>query len=151
MSTLLERLSAPPAQHLHILQPTPYTTKYTVSTRSAPQTLAAKVLQYVGIAIRVVLGTSAIFLLWAKWATCSEYGRPLSRKFGSSIHFFAESTGGLALLGSLCRIEWVYLLPSAAIILSLVVRRGYTGTYPFPALPYFPAIPNTHSQKSPSL
>ncbi|OAL45586.1 hypothetical protein IQ07DRAFT_661668 [Pyrenochaeta sp. DS3sAY3a] len=41
MLALLQRLTSPPTQTLRILQPTPSTVQYTVSTRSIPQTIPA--------------------------------------------------------------------------------------------------------------
>ncbi|KAJ5064944.1 GPI-GlcNAc transferase complex, PIG-H component-domain-containing protein [Bipolaris maydis] len=51
MSSFLHSLASPPAQTLHVLQPTPTTITYTVSTRSVSKTLPAHVGYYAGILV----------------------------------------------------------------------------------------------------
>ncbi|KAH8723400.1 GPI-GlcNAc transferase complex, PIG-H component-domain-containing protein [Phaeosphaeriaceae sp. PMI808] len=117
MRDLLQRLSAPPMQILRILQPTPFTVSYTVSTRAAPRTIFAKATSYVGVLIRITVGLLAVFVLWAKY-----------RAGGRTQYYLAVLLGSQwahqLLIAETC--QWKYVAPSALTVLFLVLRRNYT-------------------------
>ncbi len=121
MATLIDRLNSPPAQVLHVLQPTSSTITYTVSTRSVPKTLPALAGYYAGILTRFLLGIASLLLLWLKWrVTQAQSSGLLLSALG---HDAAER---LVKLVEVC--QGRYLIPSAFFILFLVFRRNYTGT-----------------------
>lgn len=126
MCSLLGRLTSPPAQTLRVLQPTPSTITYTVSTRSVPTTLPAHAAYYVGILFRILLGVASVLLLWIKWRTSNEV--PMS-----CLRDALGSEGG-QLGGIIEALQWRYLIPSTLVITFLVLKRNYTGTLsmPFP-------------------
>ncbi|KAF2997339.1 hypothetical protein E8E13_003295 [Curvularia kusanoi] len=116
---LLARLTAPPTQTLRILSPTPSTVSFTVSTRPVPATLAAKLRYYVGLLTRLLLGASAIFVLWLKWRV----------SYGLSMNILLYALGGpqtTALLQGIGRTSWPYVGGAAFVVLFAVLRRGYT-------------------------
>ncbi|KAL6707280.1 hypothetical protein ACN47E_004268 [Coniothyrium glycines] len=125
MSLLLQRLTSPPAQKLQTLQPTSSTVRYTVSTRSIPETLPAIIAHYASITLRIIFGIATILLVWAKWAADPAYGYRLGFMHKPWIHLLMADTKEAALLSFLYSCKWAYLLPAATIVLYLVVRRGY--------------------------
>lgn len=142
MSSLLHRLTSPPAQTLRVLQPTPSTITYTVSTRSVPTTLPAHAAYYVGIVFRVAVGVSSVLLLWMKWKTAN----------GATMLFLQDTLGSEG--GHLVRIievfQWRYLVPSTLATIVLVLRRNYTGRLSmiFPFL-YLRRVANYISRRIP--
>jgi phosphatidylinositol glycan class H protein len=121
MVTLIDSLNSPPAQVLHVLQPTSSTITYTVSTRSVPKTLPALAGYYAGILMRFLLGVTSALLLWLKWRVTQAQTSGLL--LGALGHDAAER---LVNLVEVCQRR--YLIPSAFFILFLVFRRNYTGT-----------------------
>jgi phosphatidylinositol glycan class H protein len=124
MRDLLERLASPPAQTLHVLQPTPYTATYTVSTRSLPRTISSKAASYVGVLLRLLIGLWTAIALWF----VSRYEAERSDLFLNSILGHVKTKQLLALVD---RSQWLYTAPCAFVILLLVFRRNYTGKYRF--------------------
>lgn len=121
MSNLLARLTSPPTQTLHVLQPTSSTITYTVSTRSVPRTLPAFIAYYVGILIRISLGIASALLLWVKWHVTNDLSTVLLQEALGS-----EGEGQVVKMVEAC--QWRYLIPSTLVVLFLVFRRNYTGT-----------------------
>jgi hypothetical protein len=144
MLPLLQRLTSPPKQTLTVVQPTPSTVCFTVSTRSVPRTLSAQLRHHVGHVLRVVIGILALVVVFLKWETTAARPWLVNADAGGSDEWVVY-----ALLREL---SWRYILPSVAIILYLVLRRGYTGTPTSDHLTYFIFHPNAHifQQKNPS-
>jgi len=120
MSSLVHRLSSPPSQTLHILQPTSSTITYTVSTRPVPKTLAARAGYYAGILVRVLLGLASVLALWVKWWVWNR----------QSLGYLVEilgSEGEGHVVKMLEGWQWRYLIPGAWLVVFLVFRRTYTG------------------------
>lgn len=113
----LERLSGPPAQVLHTLQPTSATVCYTVSTRSAATTPAARLRWYGAIALRLLVGLSVGVALWIRWRAA--LGKRL-----------VCEEALCALVESIELLPWRYLAPAALLVLYLALRRGYKGVFP---------------------
>jgi phosphatidylinositol glycan class H protein len=122
MRDLLERLASPPAQTLHVLQPTPYTATYTVSTRSLPRTISSKIASYVGVLVRLLIGLWTAIALWA----VSRYEAERADLLLNSILGHVKTEQLLALVDSS---QWIHTAPCAFVILLLVLQRNYTGTY----------------------
>jgi phosphatidylinositol glycan class H protein len=120
MLALIDRLNSPPAQTLHVLQPTSSAITYTVSTRRVPKTLPALVGYYAGILTRVLLGITSVLLLWMKLRVTQAQSLDLS--LGLLGHDFEKQ---LVKLAESC--QWRYLVPSTLLLLFLVFRRNYTG------------------------
>lgn len=123
MLSLIDRLNSPPAQTFQVLQPTSSTITYTVSTRSVPKTLPALVGYYAGILLRILLGIASVLSLWLKFRVTYEaqYDPALTLPkmgYGVEAHFVR--------LAEAC--QWRYLVPSACLMLFLVLRRNYTGS-----------------------
>ncbi|ORY08347.1 GPI-GlcNAc transferase complex, PIG-H component-domain-containing protein [Clohesyomyces aquaticus] len=119
MSSVLQRITSPPSQALTTLQPTPSTISFTVSTRPVPKTLPALFFYYLSILTRLLAGTIAIVGVWTKWRL--ESGKPTD--------ILAICLGGVAeawLIKLAHSLPWRYLVPSAAVVILAVVRRGYT-------------------------
>lgn len=121
MITVLKRLSSPPPQTLQSLQPTLSTVLYTVSTRPVSRSLPAILAFYIGIAVRTILGASALVLLWTKW-------RVSSAKSTMLLSWVFGSVGEQSLVQFVETLPWRYLAPSALLVLWLVLQRGYKGT-----------------------
>lgn len=119
---LLARLMAPPTQTLRTLQPTPSTVSFTVSTRPVPATVAAKLSYYVGLLTRLMLGACVLLLLWTKWRI--SYGQSTD-----TLLFLLGGPQTAALLKGVGGLWWGYVGPGAIMVLYLVLRRGYTGTF----------------------
>lgn len=116
----MQRLSAPPVKRLRVVQPTPYTVSYTVSTRPLPRTLPAYIASFVGLLLRIVVGISTVLLLWLRSRVESERTEIiLLRVLG---HLRANQ-----LLALVDKCEWMYLASCALFIFVLVFRRNYTG------------------------
>lgn len=110
-----------PSQKLRILQPTPSTVQYTVSTRPTPDTVSAKVTHCSSLVLRVTLGLGAALLLWAKWRTSYEQQSIL-------LQWTLGAVWEERLLALAQRCPWRYLSPTALALLFLVFKRNYTGT-----------------------
>lgn len=123
MRAFLEDITAPPAQTLRTLQPTPSTVSYTVSTRPAQKKVIASLAHYAGLLFRVAVGLATVLFLWVKWSVTFE-------KSTSTLGWVLGDryVAQLLQLGAVC--QWRYLGPAAAFILFLVFRRNYTGTVP---------------------
>lgn len=121
MRASLQRLTAPPAQTLRTLQPTPSTASYIVSTRPKSKTIPTKIAIYVGLVIRIIVGLATALLIWTK-----------CRVETASTEYILLCTLGhlrtqqLLIIADTC--QWRYLAPSALVIFVLVFRRNYTGT-----------------------
>jgi phosphatidylinositol glycan class H protein len=140
MPTFLQRLTAPPAQSLNTRQPSPYTVLYTVSTRPLPNTVFASIASYVGLLLRIVLGSSAALLLWL-----ASHTQPMRTE-----HILLGMLGRLRtqqLLGFANSCQWMYLAPCVLGIFVLVFRRNYTGTLG-PIVSMMWAIPDTRIEES---
>jgi phosphatidylinositol glycan class H protein len=122
MRDLLERLASPPAQILYVSQPTPYTATYTVSTRPLPRTISSKIASYVGVLVRLLIGLWIAISLWV----FSRYGTEKTDRWLNRILGHVKTEQLLALVD---RSHWLYTAPCAFVILLLVFRRNYTGTY----------------------
>jgi phosphatidylinositol glycan class H protein len=123
MRDLLQRLTAPSAQHLRVLQPTGATVSYTVSTRTLPKTLTARLAHYIGIILRTVTGLSAAILLLLKWRL-TEYEKMLS-----VLMRLLDPIKDMQLLQLVETWQWTYLVPSVLVVMFLALRRGYTGSF----------------------
>ncbi len=132
MSALLQRLTSPPKQTLWTLQPTPSTIKYTVSTRPVPKTLVARAGRYVGIVLRVVIALCVLVFLWTKWQITFEKQAIVSLQRWISRN--SNTTMANEFLKLAKTSPWHYIAPAAIVVLFLVFRRGYTGTYLLPSL-----------------
>lgn len=141
MRKLLEELTAPPAQILRTLQPTPYTVSYTVSTRAIPGTVLARLAQHVDTVLRILVGLATVLFLWVKW--CTTYNKSLYPYSTVPVAVILRDWH-LDTVISAC--QWLYLLPSTLMILYLVLRRNYTGRYP--ALSTFLTISNNTTEES---
>lgn len=119
---LLARLTAPPTQTLHTLRPTPSTISLTVSTRPVRTTLAAKLVHYVAVLTRVLLGVSTLFVVWTKYQLSAGQTADISLWLlgGPTTTRFLRALG---LAG------WTYVVPGSLLVLFLVLRRGYTGLF----------------------
>jgi phosphatidylinositol glycan class H protein len=118
----LQRLSAPPTQILQTLQPTPFTVSYTVSTRPVPKTVFAQVTSYASLLTRIIVGLSTTLLIW----TVSNFQTEATEYFLLST-LGRLRTDQLLVLAGTC--EWKYVVPGALVILFLVFRRSYAGTF----------------------
>jgi phosphatidylinositol glycan class H protein len=123
MRDLLQRLTAPPAQHLRVLQPTCATVSYTVSTRTLPKTLPVRLAHYIGIILRTVTGLSAAILLLLKWRLTE------SEKVPNVLMRLLDPIKDWPLLHVVESWQWTYLVPSAFVIMFLALRRDYTGSF----------------------
>ncbi len=132
MSALLQRLTSPPKQTLWTLQPTPSTIKYTVSTRPMPKTLVARVGRYVGILIRALTALCVLAFLWTKWQITFE--KPAIVSLQRWVSRNSNTTMANEFLKLAETSPWHYIAPAAIVVLFLVFRRGYTGTFPPPSL-----------------
>ncbi|RMZ73765.1 GPI- c transferase complex [Pyrenophora seminiperda CCB06] len=128
MSSLIHNLNSPASQTLHILEPTPSTITYTVSTRRVPKTLAARVGYHVGILARVALGLASVLLLWAKWLVWSKQQQPQQQSLGYLFQILGSSSeeGQGQMVRLLESWQWRYLVPGAWLVVFLVFRRTYT-------------------------
>lgn len=122
MRDQLERWSAPPKQILRVLQPTPHTASYTVSTRPVPRTVPARIASYVGIMLRAIVGLSTVLLLWLASGIKREQTENIL------LHVLDRFRLG-QLLALVEKCQWLYLAPCALVLLVVVFRRNYTGTY----------------------
>ncbi|KAH7412306.1 GPI-GlcNAc transferase complex, PIG-H component-domain-containing protein [Phaeosphaeria sp. MPI-PUGE-AT-0046c] len=119
MRDLLQRLSAPPKQTLRILQPTPYTVSYTVSTRPVPRTVLARVTSFIGFLLRVTAGLSTTLLLWLSSGIRHEQTEHVLLHVLSQHHLDQ-------LYAIVTKCQWMYLGPCALVIFIIVFRRNYT-------------------------
>jgi phosphatidylinositol glycan class H protein len=120
MQEILQRLTAPPAQILRTVQPTPLAVSYTISTRPRPNTVLAKVASYVGALVRVLVALSTALMLWVLGGFYSE----------RTEHVLMHSLGHLKtaqLLELANKCQWVYAAPCAVLIFILLFRRNYVG------------------------
>ncbi|KAF2427288.1 hypothetical protein EJ08DRAFT_671737 [Tothia fuscella] len=111
----------PPPSALRITRPTPTTISFTVSTRAPLETISARVLHYLSLALRVVIASAILFLLWTKW----ELLYPSVEGGGVPKWLVSSWPGKIATLmakGVMTR----YLVPLAGGVLWLCARRGYT-------------------------
>jgi phosphatidylinositol glycan class H protein len=120
MQEILQRLTAPPAQILRTIQPTPFTASYTVSTRPIPRTVLSKIASHVSVLIRVVIGLLTAFVLWILSGVYNERTEHVLLYILG--HIMTEQLLDLSIW---C--QWVYTAPCALIVLTLVFRRNYTG------------------------
>ena len=120
MIAVLKRFSSPPPQILHSLQPTPSTVSYTVSTRRVSTTLPAILAFHIGIAARILVGASALVLLWTKWLVSSARSTVI-------ILWICGRAGEDALVELVESLPWRYLAPSTLLLIWFVLQRGYKG------------------------
>ncbi|KAH7093571.1 GPI-GlcNAc transferase complex, PIG-H component-domain-containing protein [Paraphoma chrysanthemicola] len=120
MRALLQRLTAPPAQHLRVLEPTPSTICFTVSTRELPATLPARLAQYIGVFLRTFAVLSATFVLLLKWRLT------LPEKIPRLLARLLDPLNDWELLHAVEIWPWQYILPSACLVIYLALRRPYT-------------------------
>lgn len=121
MLHLLQKLASPPFQSLIVTQPTLSSVYYTVSTRPPPKTVTGYGRHYARLILRVVIGVLALLALLIKWDMSN--GRQwISDSTGDSVD------GTRMLAHSLQEWPWRYVLPAVAVMLWLVLRRGYSGT-----------------------
>jgi hypothetical protein len=138
MRDQLERWSAPPKQLLRVLQPTAYTASYTVSTRPVPRTVPAQIASYIGILSRTIVGLATALLLWL--------ASGIKREQTEDILLHVLDRFRLdQVLTLVAKCQWLYLAPCALIVLVVVFRRNYTGTYTSAAQK---DLYLTHAQKS---
>ncbi|KAF2873548.1 GPI-GlcNAc transferase complex, PIG-H component-domain-containing protein [Massariosphaeria phaeospora] len=119
MLSLLQPFTSPPSHTLRTFQPTPSTISYTVSTRPVPKTLPALLALYISVLVRIVVGALVAGTLWVKWHVSS--GRAtewLGELFGS--------TSEAWLVRATEMLPWRYLAPGSAVLLYMVLKRGYT-------------------------
>jgi phosphatidylinositol glycan class H protein len=121
MRALLQRLSAPPAQTLQTVKPTPFTVSYTVSTRPVPRTVAAKIAGYGGLLVRILAGLStALFVGIAARIAPGQITLDL-------LYYVLGHQGTWQVLGYADTCPWKYMVPCAFVVFFLVFRRNYTG------------------------
>ncbi|PSN72241.1 hypothetical protein BS50DRAFT_544675 [Corynespora cassiicola Philippines] len=116
---MLAHFMSPPTQTLRILQPTPSTVSFTVSTRAIPKTLPAVLASCLSILTRICLGIFVLLLLWARW-------RITSSNSPGALAWAIGNAGEAWLVPLLRYIQWRYLAPCALVALWLVFKRGYT-------------------------
>ncbi|KAF2110842.1 GPI-GlcNAc transferase complex, PIG-H component-domain-containing protein [Lophiotrema nucula] len=109
---------APPKQSLTVLQPTPSTVSFTVSTRPVPKTLPALFSFYLSVLVKILLGTLALTALWTKWrVNTAKSTWPLEIILGDTFEEWVQK--------AVESIQWMYLAPAALAILYKVIQRGY--------------------------
>ncbi|KAH4257163.1 phosphatidylinositol N-acetylglucosaminyltransferase [Parastagonospora nodorum] len=118
MQDFLRRITAPPAQILRTVQPTPYTVSYTVSTRPVPRKLHARLASYVSVFFRVTVGLATAFVVWIV------SGLDLPRAEIPLLYVLGRLRTE-QLLESASRCQWMYTAPCALVIFALVFRRNY--------------------------
>lgn len=99
--------------HLTTLRPSPSTVSYTVSSASPRQTLPSRLLHYLGLLFRMLLGFATLLALSAKGfdtSSAPSFFRPL-----------------VPLSEYLAEYPWVQIAPLALTSLFLVFRRFHTG------------------------
>ncbi|KAH6621896.1 GPI-GlcNAc transferase complex, PIG-H component-domain-containing protein [Boeremia exigua] len=117
---LLATLTAPAPQTLHTTSPTRATVSFTVTTRPARTTLGAHALHWMNILLRVLLGLTAVGVVWAKWSA-GRYGAAEVFKENGEVGVWAQRVvEGVRGWG------WGYVCAGAGGVLGVVVRRGYT-------------------------
>ncbi|KAH4198072.1 phosphatidylinositol N-acetylglucosaminyltransferase [Parastagonospora nodorum] len=119
MQDFLRRITAPPAQILRTVQPTPYTASYTVSTRPVPRKLHARLASYVSVFFRVIIGLVTAFGVWT--VSGAE-----SVRTENALQSVLGPLKTDQLLESAGRCQWMYTAPCALVIFALVFRRNYT-------------------------
>lgn len=120
---VLARLTAPPTQSLETLAPTPSTVSFTVSTRRARASVAAKLRGCVALLTRVGVGACVLALLWTKWRV----------SYGLSTDVLLWVLGGpraARLMQGVGAVGWGYAAAGAVAVGFGVLRRGYTGVFP---------------------
>jgi hypothetical protein len=120
MRAFLQELTAPPAQTLQTLQPTPTTVSYTISTRPIPRSVTAVLVRYIGILVRLVAGLAVALLLRLKWIATDKMLSSYQKRRLGPIEELPPDSFATAL-------QWRYLAPAALVVLFLVLKRNYTG------------------------
>ena len=120
MSSLPRQLASPPGLRFNVLQPTPSSVRFTVSTRPVPKTLVGVVWRYVSIALRALVGLCTAVLLWTKWRITVE-------KPTTVLQWAVGRAREAALLELVAAWPWLYVAPAALIAFLPVFRKGYTG------------------------
>ena len=113
--------------HLTTHQPSPTTTSHTVSTAHPLNTLPSKLLDYILLTLRVLLGLSTLLFLSIK----SYEDRTidlLAYPFLSARSSNARPLGYYPSLEDyVCQMPWSHLAPLAFAVLLIVLRRFHTG------------------------
>lgn len=120
MREYLQDLTAPPAQTLRTLRPTPTAVSYIVSTRPVPTTIAAQILRYISVLLRVAVLLATLSLLWAKWHIPDERASHIEAWI---VHILKDKQ--LDTFIESC--QWSYLVPCTLVVVFLVFKRNYTG------------------------
>jgi phosphatidylinositol glycan class H protein len=126
---IFARITSPATQSLTTYRPTPSTISFTVSTRPVPRTLPAHLLFYFSILLRIILGVTALALLWAKWRIKSpiEGGDVFKGARAELATWVLGTVAGQAVTRVSTGLQWRWLIPGALGVLWGVCRRGYTG------------------------
>ncbi|OCK87396.1 uncharacterized protein K441DRAFT_691178 [Cenococcum geophilum 1.58] len=125
---IFARITSPATQSLTTYRPTPSTISFTVSTRPVPRTLPAHLLFYFSIIVRIILGVTALTLLWAKWRIIFPIeGGDVSKGARVELATWVLGTvAGQAATRVSTGLQWRWLIPGALGVLWGVCRRGYT-------------------------
>ncbi|OCL05371.1 hypothetical protein AOQ84DRAFT_399608 [Glonium stellatum] len=124
---IFARITSPATQSLTTYRPTPSTISFTVSTRPVPRTLPARLLFYLSILVRIILGILALALLWAKWRITFPIEGDISKGVRAELTTWVlGSSAGQAATRISTRLQWRLLIPGALGVLWGVCRRGYT-------------------------
>jgi len=128
-----------PPTHLTIRRPSPTTVSFTASNAPLRTSLSVRVILYLTILLRVLLGLSVLSITAAKFSNSPHF-------HGIGVHRGTFLTGLVAhFAASIAEtINWRILIPTALGIIYIVFRRGYTGTAfnPF-AFGYYLIIPSS--------
>lgn len=109
---------------LTVKHPTPTTVRYTVSTRSPTRTFAAELTRLCLGALRFTIGLFLLLVLFAKArVTLVESNRSQTWYLDE---LFAKGALGHVATQVAEHLAWRWLIPSSAVILWAIFRRGYT-------------------------
>lgn len=112
--------------HLKTYNPSSTTVQFTVSNAAPRSTIASKIIFYVGIIIRIVIFASVILV---DTATCRNHipdswtAIPWDTIWTSSIGLIACNIADAYM--------WQGIAACSALLLYFVVRKGYTGLFPY--------------------
>ncbi|KAF2743791.1 hypothetical protein M011DRAFT_450681 [Sporormia fimetaria CBS 119925] len=112
----LLRLRVPPKLVMSVFQPTTSTIRYAISTHPPPTSVLGRVWVYVLMFLRIALGVLALGVVGVKWDLTRPRSWVSKMVRGEDAAWLAEQLVGL---------QWRYLLPVAAVVVYLVLRRGY--------------------------
>lgn len=120
----------------NVSSPTPTTVAFTVSTRASLKTVSARLLFFLSVLARMLLGASAILAIWLRWRWSAQAGHrrahPDGRQYILPFYGDAGTWTGHTILYLTAdwlveQIQLRYLVLVSALALWLAVQRGHTG------------------------